>query len=399
MKAWQTKRLGELAAITLGKTPSRTTAEFWDKQKETQNIWLSIADLLNEQDNIVSNSKEYISDKGAALCMLAREGTLLVSFKLTLGRLAFAGRDLYTNEAIAAITPFNEHEVSKAFLFWFLKFFDWQKAAEGDVKIKGMTLNKAKLKELTVRFPPLAEQQRLVSLLNEAFASIAKAVANTDKNLNNARSLFRNYVQSLFNQRGNGWEDRKLDQVCIVERGSSPRPIKQYFTTASEGVNWIKIGDTEEGGKYVYSTAQKITPKGAEQSRFVKEGDFILTNSMSFGRPYIMKTSGYIHDGWFVLRLNQEINTDYFYYLLSSSFVQEQFSRLAAGSVVKNISGNLVKQAVLPIPPLEQQLTITERLTTLEAETQHLARLYEDKLAALEALKKSLLHQAFTGQL
>jgi type I restriction enzyme S subunit len=185
----------------------------------------------------------------------------------------------------------------------------------------------------------------------------------------------------------------------MVERGSSPRPIKDYFTTEPDGVNWIKIGDTQEGGKYVYSTAQKITPKGAKQSRFVEEGDFILTNSMSFGRPYIMKTRGYIHDGWFVLRLNNSIDTDYFYYLLSSGFVQLQFARLAQGAIVKNISGDLVKKAVLPIPPLTQQHDIVTKLLELSAETQRLESIYRQKLVALDELKKSILHQAFIGEL
>jgi type I restriction enzyme S subunit len=112
-----------------------------------------------------------------------------------------------------------------------------------------------------------------------------------------------------------------------------------------------------------------------------------------------MKTSGYIHDGWFVLRLNISIDSDYFYYLLSSSFVQAQFARLASGSVVKNISGDLVKQAILPIPPLEQQHIIVKKLMQLETETQRLTSIYEQKLAALDSLKKSLLHQAFTGKL
>lgn len=147
------------------------------------------------------------------------------------------------------------------------------------------------------------------------------------------------------------------------------------------------------------STAQKITLEGAKQSRFVKEGDFILTNSMSFGRPYIMKISGYIHDGWFVLRLNISIDTDYFYYLLSSQFVQSQFAQLASGAVVKNISGDLVKKAILPIPPLTDQHVIVERLLELSTETQHLQSLYQRKLAALDELKKSLLHRAFAGQL
>jgi len=255
------------------------------------------------------------------------------------------------------------------------------------------------LTDFRLPVPPLSEQQRIVGMLDEAFDGLATATANAEQNLRNARALFESQLQSVFTQRGKGWEEKRLDQVCTVERGSSPRPIKQYFTTAPDGVNWIKIGDTEEGGKYVYSTAQKITPEGAKQSRFVKEGDFILTNSMSFGRPYIMKTSGYIHDGWFVLRLNEGIDTDYFYYLIISPFVQGQFHQLAAGSVVKNISGDLVKRAILPIPSHQEQKEIVESLDALATETQRLESIYQQKLAALNELKKSLLHEAFSGRL
>ncbi len=155
-----------------------------------------------------------------------------------------------------------------------------------------------------------------------------------------------------------GWEVKTLNEVCIVERGSSPRPIKDFFTTASDGVNWIKISDTEQDGRYVLSTAQKITQEGAKQSRYVKIGDFILTNSMSFGRPYIMKIDGYIHDGWFALRLKDSLNADYFYHLLFAPLIQNQFRDLAAGAIVKNISGDLVKKTKLPMPSVREQQRI-----------------------------------------
>ncbi|MDD3435788.1 MAG: restriction endonuclease subunit S [Candidatus Gastranaerophilales bacterium] len=108
------------------------------------------------------------------------------------------------------------------------------------------------------------------------------------------------------------WEEKTLNDVCVVERGSSPRPIKNFITTAENGVNWIKIGDCS--GKYVTQTTQKITPEGAKKSRFVQKGDFIISNSMSYGKPYILEIDGCIHDGWFVLRLNEEIiDSNYFY--------------------------------------------------------------------------------------
>lgn len=146
------------------------------------------------------------------------------------------------------------------------------------------------------------------------------------------------------------WEKKKLGEVCIVERGSSPRPIEKYQTDSPDGVNWIKIGDTKGVDKYIFSTREKITKEGAEKSRYVKEGDFILSNSMSFGKPYIMRTDGYIHDGWFVFRLPDYLDKDYFYHLLTSPNVQEQIQSLGAGAIVKNISGDLVKKVDITFP-------------------------------------------------
>ena len=122
-----------------------------------------------------------------------------------------------------------------------------------------------------------------------------------------------------------GWIEKPLGQLVIVERGSSPRPIKSFITDDEDGVNWIKIGDATKGQMYIDSTKQKITQEGAKKSRYVGIGDFILSNSMSFGLPYIMAIPGYIHDGWFVIRLPKEINSNYFYYLLSSSYLKNQF--------------------------------------------------------------------------
>ncbi|MBQ7286315.1 MAG: restriction endonuclease subunit S, partial [Candidatus Gastranaerophilales bacterium] len=149
--------------------------------------------------------------------------------------------------------------------------------------------------------------------------------------------------------------------VCIVERGSSPRPIKDFITTNNNGVNWIKIGDCS--GKYVTNTAQKITQEGAKKSRYVKVGDFIISNSMSYGKPYILKIDGYIHDGWFVLRLNNDlVNTDYFYYLLSSNYIREQYDALATGAIVQNISSDLIKKVTFKLPPLQEQQRIVKIL-------------------------------------
>ncbi len=137
--------------------------------------------------------------------------------------------------------------------------------------------------------------------------------------------------------------------------------------------------------------------EGAKKSRFVKAGDLILTNSMSYGRPYIMNTDGYIHDGWFVLRLGAELDTEYMFYLLSSPYVQNQFKSLAAGSVVKNISSDLTKRAKIPIPPIEVQRQIADVISVLEEQAGVYIGLEQKILNSLFSVKSAILAQELKG--
>ncbi|EGR0541803.1 type I restriction endonuclease subunit S [Vibrio cholerae] len=196
-----------------------------------------------------------------------------------------------------------------------------------------------------------------------------------------------------------GWAEDTLGRLVAVERGSSPRPIKNFLTDSEDGVNWIKIGDAKKGQKLITATAEKITKEGATKSRFVDVGDFILSNSMSFGLPYIMGIPGYIHDGWFVFRLPKQINSDYFYYLLSSSYVSEQFNNLAVGGVVKNISGDLVKKAILPLPPFSEQQRIVEKLDEVLAQVDTIKARLDGIPAILKRFRQSVLAAAVSGKL
>lgn len=161
-----------------------------------------------------------------------------------------------------------------------------------------------------------------------------------------------------------GWEFKKLGDILIIERGGSPRPIQKYLTNSPDGINWIKISDATASNKYIYETKEKITKEGLQKTRIVNEGDFILSNSMSFGRPYIMKTSGCIHDGWLVLKQNEVkvFDVNFLYYLLSSPFVFNQFDYLAAGSTVRNLNISLVSSIKVPLPPLPEQQRIVSIL-------------------------------------
>lgn len=143
----------------------------------------------------------------------------------------------------------------------------------------------------------------------------------------------------------NGVEYKKLGEIATVLRGASPRPIKKYITNDSDGVNWIKIGDVPVGSKYITQSEEKITKEGTEKSRYVRKGDFILSNSMSFGRPYILAIDGCIHDGWLSISNFKDVFlSDYLYYLLSSSAIQQEMKKRASfGGAVQNLNADIVK--------------------------------------------------------
>jgi len=200
------------------------------------------------------------------------------------------------------------------------------------------------------------------------------------------------------------WVWVRLGDIFNISRGGSPRPIQQFLTDDENGINWIKIGDTDIGGKYIRQTKEKIIRDGMNKSRFIKADSLLLTNSMSYGRPYILKTDGCIHDGWLSLEpLNENIDREYAFYVISSHTVQSQFHQTVAGAVVKNLNSDKVKETLIPLPPLSEQQQIVAKLNQLLTEIDNLKTQEQALLAAQNAfpkkLRAALLQAAMQGEL
>lgn len=179
-----------------------------------------------------------------------------------------------------------------------------------------------------------------------------------------------------------GWEWIRFGDICEIERGGSPRPIKDYLTSEKDGLNWIKIGDTDIGGKYITSAEEKIKPSGLHKTRMVYPGDFLLTNSMSFGRPYITLIEGCIHDGWLRISPPSLLDKDFLYQLLSSPFIAKAFKEKASGAVVLNLNADKVRETFILVPPFSEQ----QRIVTKANELMSLCdQLEQHSLASLDA--------------
>ena len=189
----------------------------------------------------------------------------------------------------------------------------------------------------------------------------------------------------------NHWNYVALSDICTVERGGSPRPIDDFITTESDGINWIKIGDTDES-MYITKTAQKIKPEGMKKSRYVKPGDFLLSNSMSFGRPYILKIDGCIHDGWLVLRdENNVFDKKFLYYYLSAPITYEKFKSMAVGGVVNNLNSDMVRKIRVPLPSKQEQRDIADSLDKIT----NLHFLRKQQLVKLDELVRARFVEMF----
>ena len=238
--------------------------------------------------------------------------------------------------------------------------------AEAQSLLTGTTrqrISRSNLAKIVCKLPSPAEQRRIVDVVSsvDAYIDALQQQADTARTARNA------VLHELLTAGGDDWTETTLGKTLEIARGGSPRPIRDFITTADDGINWIKIGDATASSKYIYHTEQKIRPEGATRSRVVKSGDFILSNSMSFGRPYIMRSDGCIHDGWLLFsKVDKYFDEDFLYNLLLSDLVQKQFDSLAAGSGVRNLNIEVVKEVIIPLPSLSTQKRIAQIANSMD---------------------------------
>jgi type I restriction enzyme S subunit len=240
--------------------------------------------------------------------------------------------------------------------------------------------------------------------IGDYFSNLDHLISITTQELNGYKELKKCMLQKMFPKEGErvpeirfpgfegDWEWHRLGDLVVIERGGSPRPIDKFITNDENGLNWVKIGDAPEQGNYITKTIEKIKPEGLSKTREVHPGDLILSNSMSFGRPYIMAIDGCIHDGWLLIRdINGVFNLEFLCFLLGSEQMLNQYKSLAAGSTVNNLNKELVGNTNIIIPSLEEQQKIGLYFKQLD----NLISISEQELNEYKRLKKCMLQKMF----
>lgn len=242
-----------------------------------------------------------------------------------------------------------DEKILPQYIYFYLKSPNTMKrirtVASGSVRDN---LKLSMLCEFPIQVPSINRQQNIIEILEKT----QRIIDEKNDELEKLDNLIKARFVEMF---GNYKMEKTIGEVATICRGASPRPISK-FITESNGENWIKIGDVKEDDIYITKTKELVTEDGANRSRRIKPGDFILSNSMSFGRPYISKIYGCVHDGWLIVSdYEQSFLPLFFYYAIRSELVQAQFRKSVAGAVVKNLNSDLVRSVKIVIPSIESQ--------------------------------------------
>jgi type I restriction enzyme, S subunit len=396
---WVLKRLADICEIKLGKTPSRSDKSYWDEKKYGLNIWVSIADLTKLNSRSISDSKEYITDKGASLFKPVKAGTLMMSFKLSIGKLAYANCDLYTNEAIVALPIKDKKQLNSDFLYYFLQYYDWDRETENDIKLKGKTLNKAKLNEIKIPLPPLPIQQKIVARLDAIFAEIDKATAAAEANAKNAEALFQSYLTEVFERGGEGWVERKLSDISsYMGRGKSKHRPRNDESLYGGFYPFIQTGDVRNAKKFITGYSQTYNEKGLSQSKLWQANTVCITIAANIAEIGILGFDACFPDSIIGIIVDKnKISEDFLYLMLL--FGQQLIKSKSKGSAQENINLGTFEGMLFKVPKKEEQNIIVLKLNNIRDLADKIIVFQLGKVSSLINLKQSILKQAFNGEL
>lgn len=396
MKAgWQTKTIGEVCEVVNGGTPKTGVKEFWDGV----NLWITPAEMGKLASPYVCKTARQITDKGIgnSSTKLMPLMSIILSSRAPIGHLVINIEPMAFNQGCKGLIP------NKSLHYKYLYYYLFSKVDLLNSLGTGTTfkeLSGGKLKEVLIPLAPLPEQQCIVTILDEALEGIATATANAKKNLANARELFESYLQSVFTNKGEGWIETTIgEKIRFIDyRGKTPQKTENglRLITAKN----LKMGYLQDEPMEYVSPETYDTWMTRGIPRF---GDVLFTTEAPLANVAQLDTRDKVVFAQRIIIMQTEpslLDSTFLKYMLLSQPIQQSIHNKGTGATVKGIKASLLKTIEISFPKsLNVQKSIVIKLEVLSAETKKLVAIYQQKLRALEELKKSILNQAFSGQL
>ena len=389
-RKWQTKKLHQVCKLLNGRAYNKS--ELLDDGRYP----------VLRVGNFFTNNHWYYSDLELEESKYCDTGDLLYAWSASFGPRIWTGGKAIFHYHIWKVVH-DHKQVDKKYLFYFFQWDTEQAKAEQGAGTTMLHVSMGSMNERDIQIPPLPEQQRIVALLDEAFAGLATAKANAERNLQNARAVFESHLAVTFSQRGDDWAEMSLDEVvdpsCTLSYG-----IVQPGEDHLDGLPVVR--PTDLASKVIcLEGLKRIDPRRAEgYRRTALQGSELLlcvrgsTGVVSIAAPELRGAN--VTRGIVPVRFNPDlVLPELGYYLMKSGHVQSQIREKTYGAALMQINIRDLRAITLFVPSLKEQSVMALTMSELDAEVQHLTHLYERKLAALEELKQSLLQQAFNGEL
>ncbi len=392
-KGWEIKKLGDVCETRAGGTPLKVHKDYY----ETGTVpWLLSGEVSQGE---IFEAKNFITEKGlqnSSAKLFPKNTVLVAMYGATAGQVGILRFQAATNQAVCGILP-NEKTVPEYLFYCFLLKKDELVAqAVGGAQ---PNISQVKIKNTEIPVPSLAEQKRIVAILDEAFAAIDRAKANAEQNLKNAKELFENYLQGVFEHKSENWEGKTLSQISkSFGRGKSKHRPRNWDGLYGGDYPFIQTGDIRNSNHYITEYSQTYNEAGLAQSKLWKAGTICITIAANIAETGVLTFDACFPDSVIGIEVDEmHADRDFVEYLLQSFKVRIQ--ALSKGSAQANINMGTFENELFPFPSVIEQQTIVRQLDALRAETQKLEAVYQQKIADLDELKKSILQKAFNGEL
>jgi type I restriction enzyme S subunit len=382
---WQKKTIGDLCEVIAGQSPE---GKFYNIEGKGMPFYQGKKDF---GDKFIKAPTTWTTQT----TKVAKEGDILMSVRAPVGPVNFATNEVCIGRGLAAIR--SSDGLNRNFLFYQLRHLQPKIAGrEGAVFA---SINKSEIEAQPLAYAPLDEQKRIVAKLDEAFVGLAKAKENAKKNLQNARALFESHLQLVFTQGDLGWQQKTLEEIALTfGRGKSKHRPRNEPKLYGGKYPFVQTGDIRNADHFITEYSQTYSELGLAQSKLWPKGTICITIAANIAETAILGFDACFPDSVIGVVANpKEAEVGFIEYLLQS--FKARIQALGKGSAQANINMGTFEKERFPFPPVAEQKKIVARLDSLSEETQRLARLYEQKLEALESLKKSILHEAFSGNL